>query len=301
MLTPQYLQTGDKVVIVAPAGKTEKEKIEYAVKILNEWGLEVILGKNIFNVHHQFAGTDKERLNDLQEMLDNPDIKAIFCARGGYGTIRIIDKLNFSSFAKYPKWLIGFSDITILHSHIHTNFAIETIHATMPVKFAESALSRQNETLQSLKRALFGEKIMYQVSAYPLNRKGECEGIIIGGNLSVLYSCIGTNSDIDTKNKILFIEDTNEYLYHIDRMIITLRRAGKLENLAGLIVGGFSELKDNEIPFGMTVEEIVFDAVKQYDYPVCFGFSAGHIQDNYALILGRKVKLTVKKEVMVEF
>lgn len=288
MTTPPCLQKGDKIGIVACARKISKEELEPAVDLLTSWGLEVVLGKNIFREEHQFSGSDDQRAADLQSMLDDPAVKAVISARGGYGTVRIIDKLDFTAFKKQPKWIIGYSDITVLHSHVH-NFGIKTLHATMPINFAKNA-----EAIETLRKALFGEALRYEGGSHSLNRKGNAEAELVGGNLSLLYALTGSVSDINTNGKILFIEDLDEYLYHIDRMMINLKRSGKLSHLAGLIVGGMSDMKDNAVPFGKTAEEIILDAVKEYDYPVCFGFPAGHIDRNLALVLGGKVKMEVK-------
>jgi muramoyltetrapeptide carboxypeptidase len=287
----QPLIKGDKIGIVAPARKVRPEELEAAIKILKEWGLKVVAGKNLFNEDNQYSGTDKQRTEDLQKMLDDPSIKAIISARGGYGTMRIIDDLSFEKFEKVPKWIIGYSDITVLHSHIHANLNVETLHATMPINF-----SKNREATESLRKVLFGEAINYTIPSHPLNRKGNVKGTIVGGNLSLLYALTGSKSDIDTKNKILFIEDLDEYLYHIDRMMLNLKRAGKLSHLKALVVGGMTDMKDNKIPFGKTAEEIILDAVKEYKYPVCFGFPAGHIDKNLALILGRKAELEISVE-----
>lgn len=289
LIQPLYLKKGDKIGIVACARKISREEIQPAVDILKSWELEVVLGNNLFNADNQFSGTDNERAEDLQQMLDDSSIKAIISARGGYGTIRIIDLLDFSKFKQNPKWIIGYSDITVLHSHIH-NLGFETIHATMPINFMVD-----KEATESLRRALFGEKIEYNFESHPLNRNDKAEGQLIGGNLSLLYALSGSISDIDTQGKILFIEDLDEYLYHIDRMMINLKRSGKLKNLAGLIVGGMTDMKDNTIPFGKSAEEIILDTVKEYDYPVCFNFPAGHIDKNMALIFGKKLTFEVKE------
>lgn len=295
LIRPPYLKKGDKIAILATARKISKEEIEPAIVILKSWGLEVVLGKNLFKADHQYSGTDEQRAADLQLMLDDTSIKAIISARGGYGTIRIIDKINFSKFKKHPKWIIGYSDITVLHSHMHT-IGIDTIHATMPINF-----TKNKEATETLCKALFGEKISYEIKAHPLNRKGEANAELVGGNLSLLYALTGSVSDIDTKGKILFIEDLDEYLYHIDRMMINLKRSGKLKHLKGLIVGGMTDMKDNAIPFGKTAEEIILDAVKEYKYPVCFNFPAGHVDRNLALVLGRKVDLRVGKNCSLTF
>ena len=294
MHQPAFLKKGDKIAIVCTARKISSGEIEAAVAIFNAWGLEVVLGKNLFEINHQFAGTDEQRLADFQEMLNDSSIKAIVCARGGYGTARIIDRLDFSTFIHAPKWIVGYSDITVFHSHIHKNFNIETIHAIMPVNFSKDGSS--DKAVESLKKALFGEPLFYQVNSISdLNRKGEAEGLLVGGNLSILYSLTGTVSQIETSNKILFLEDLDEYLYHIDRMMMNLKRCGMLSQLAGLIIGGMSDMKDNKVPYGTTAEEIIWENVKEYNYPVCFGFSAGHIKENLALYLGKRAKLTVSE------
>lgn len=288
MITPPALKKGDKIGIVAPAGKINKESIVPALNKFHEWGLEIELGKNIFKEHHQFAGTDEERTADLQRMLDDASIKLIISARGGYGMLRIIDKLDFTAFSKSPKWIVGYSDITVLHAHIHKNFGIETLHATMANAFVKS-----DEAVETLRKALFNEPLSYKSESHSLNMACKGEGEVAGGNLSLLYALSASASDIDTAGKILFIEDVNEYLYHIDRMMINLKRAGKLNKLAGLVVGGLTELKDNPNPFGKTAEEIIREAVAEYSYPVCFNFPAGHIEKNLALVFGRKARFSV--------
>lgn len=291
MITPLYLGPGDRIGIVAAARKITEEELLPALKKFNEWGFEVVLGKNIYAAENQYAGSDTQRLFDFQQMLDDSSVKAIICARGGYGTIRIIDKINFSSLIKNPKWIIGYSDATVLHSHLHSHFGTETLHAAMPLNFPPDGID--DESLKTLRKALTGEKLNYSIIHDILSRQGEVSGILVGGNLSLLYALASTPSDINTSGKILFIEDLDEYLYHIDRMIMQLKRSGKLKNLAGLIVGGMFEMKDNAVPFGKTAYEIVRDAVKEYNYPVCIGFPAGHSDDNRALILGRKILLEV--------
>ncbi len=294
MIIPQYLKPCDKIGIIATARKISPEEIEPAIKKFSEWGLNVVLGKNIYAVSDQYAGDDNQRTSDLQEMLDDTNIKAIFIARGGYGTLRIIDKIDFSKFIKNPKWIIGYSDVTVLHSHIHKHFGIETLHACMPFNFPQDV--QNNNALNTLKKALTGEELKYNIEINILNKTGKKTGILTGGNLSLLYALAGTPSDIDTAGKILFIEDLDEYLYHIDRMMMQLKRSGKLKNLAGLVVGGMTEMKDNTVPFGKNAYEIIAEAVAEYNYPVCFGFPAGHIEDNRALIMGRKVLLDVSGE-----
>jgi len=290
MKTPAYLHKGDKIGIVASARKISNAEVLPAIELLKQWGVEVVQGKYLFNENNQFAGTDEERAYDLQTMLDDATIKAIIIARGGYGTVRIIDKIDFTNFIKQPKWLVGYSDVTVLHSHINT-LGIETIHATMPINFFKSEAATE-----SLRKALFGEKLSYTVATSSLNRQGSVEAPLAGGNLSLLYALMGSSSEIDTQGKILFLEDLDEYLYHIDRMMMALKRAGKLTHLAGLVVGGMTDMKDNTVPFGKTAEEIIVDAVKEYNYPVCFNFPAGHVDKNMALFLGRKVSLNVKAD-----
>jgi muramoyltetrapeptide carboxypeptidase len=287
MKTPSYLKKGDKIGIVACARKVSQEELQPAIELFKSWGLEVVLSKNLFKEENQFAGSDNERAEDLQAMFDDHSINAVICARGGYGTLRIIDKIDFTKFKQHPKWMIGFSDVTVLHSHINT-LGVATIHAKMLLN-----INKNPESTETLRKALFGEQLNYSVDSFPLNRKGTAETELVGGNLSLLYALSGSISDIDTKGKILFMEDLDEYLYHIDRMMFNLKRSGKLSHLSGLVVGGMTEMKDNAIPFGKTAEEIIMDAVKEFNYPVCFNFPAGHIDRNLALILGRNVKLEV--------
>lgn len=259
-----------------------------AIALLQSWGLEVVLGETLNLSFHQFAGDDDERAQDLQRFIDDNNIKAIIAARGGYGTVRIIDKINFDNMRQNPKWIVGFSDITILHTHLYSNYNLQSIHGQMPVNISDASAA----SLESLRKALFGEEIVYKLNPHKLNRSGKGKGVLIGGNLSLLVAISGSVSDLNYDDKILFIEDVGEYLYSIDRMIRMLDRAGKLKNLAGLIAGGFSAIKDNDIPFGQTVEEIIMDVVGKYNYPVYFDFPAGHVPDNRSIILGRMVSLT---------
>ena len=298
--TPPNLKKGDTVGIIAPARKVTLSDIEYARHIFESWGLEVVFGAHLFGACNQFSGTDAERASDFQTMLDDVDVKAIFCARGGYGCVKVVDLIDFTNFVKNPKWLIGYSDITVFHAHIQNVCGIETLHATMPVNLLPMAYT--SETLKTLQQVLFGKPLKFSVKHHPFNRCGIAEGILVGGNLSVLYSLMGSNSDIDTTHKILFIEDLDEYLYHIDRMMMCLKRARKLKNLNGLIVGGMSKMNDNTIPYGKTAYQIIKDIVAEYAYPVCFDFPAGHTNDNRALILGRKITMTLsEKETRIEF
>lgn len=290
--SPSFLKQFDKVAIVATARFVEYADVEYAIQILESWGLKVVIPELLYQKENQFAGSDDTRSLNLQDCLDDPDIKAIFIARGGYGTIRIIDSINFEMFKLNPKWIVGFSDITVLHSHIHSIMGIETIHAPMPITF-----SYCSKSLDKLREVLFGNSITYNFindENLPL-RLGEAEGNVIGGNLSILYALQGSVSDIDTTNKILFIEDLDEYLYHIDRMMISLKRSGKLSQLRGLIVGSMIDMKDNKVPFGLSVAQIIYNAVKEFDFPVVFDLPFGHDKSNYPLILGRRMKLKVEK------
>ncbi len=277
--------------IVATARKISKEELQPAVDVLTSWGLEVVFGKNLFESSNQFSGTDEQRVSDLQTMLNDETIAAVIVARGGYGSVKIIDHIDFTSFQQHPKWVIGYSDLTVIHAHIHQLTGIATLHATMPVNFHTQI--NNGEALTTLQQTLFGEKLNHLFAPHMINRGGEATGILVGGNLSVLYSLLGSVSFPDTDGKILFLEDLDEYLYHIDRMMMGLKRAGVLSNLAALVVGGMSDMKDNTVPFGKTAEEIILDAVKEYNYPVCFGFPAGHITDNHALKMGVAHRLTV--------
>jgi muramoyltetrapeptide carboxypeptidase len=299
MLQPPCLKKGDKIGIVAPARSITFDDVHPSIRLFQKWGLEVVLGTSIFGKDNQFAGTDRQRQADFQQMLDDPSIRAIICARGGYGTVRIIDDLDFREFCRNPKWIVGYSDITVLHAHIFRHFSIETIHSVMPVNIKEADFGCV--TSESLRKALLGEKLFYKKPVTFHDRTGLSEGILTGGNLSIIYSLTGTASDTDTDGKILFLEDVDEYLYHIDRMMMNLKRAGKLNKLNGLIVGGMDRMNDNEVPFGKTANEIIADAVAEYNYPVCFDFPAGHGETNLALILGRKIRFKVDKNVEVEF
>jgi len=288
---PQYLKKGDKIAIVCPAKKL-KSSIEPAIAQLEQWGLEVLKGESVSTAYHQFAGEDALRAADMQTFLDDPEIKAIICGRGGYGTIRIIDMLDFTQFNQNPKWLIGFSDITILLSHLLASENTQSIHGQMPGTFEDAT----EESLETLRKALFGEEHSFNIiSSFP-NRSGNAEGILIGGNLSLLVAIEGSSSEMDYTDKILFLEDVGEYEYAIDRMMRTLKRSGKLSKLKGLIVGAFNEIKTEDIPFGETAEEVIWEVVKEYDYPVGFNFPVGHIEDNRALVLGKKVSLSINRQ-----
>ena len=292
--TPPYLQKGDTIGLVCPAGSMPVERISECTRVLNEeWGFTTKVGDTVGSQFNYFSGTDEDRLADFQKMLDDDEVKAILCARGGYGLTRIIDKIDFTKFKKNPKWIIGFSDITVLHAHIYRNHYISTLHAPMANAF--NGEEYKNEFVQSLRNALEGKKIKYQTPPHEFNKKGEGIGELVGGNLSLLVHLTGTDSDIKTKGRILFLEDVGEYLYNIDRMMRQLKRSGKLDKLAGLIIGGFTDFKDTENPFGQTAYEIISDVIKEYDYPVCFGFPVSHEKENYALKIGAGYKLKVTK------
>ena len=284
------------MAIAATARKVSPQEMEPAIKLLQHWGLEVVIPEGLYAEDHQMAGTDSHRAAVLQNLIDDNEIKAILCARGGYGTVRILDCLNLTALEQHPKWIIGYSDVTALHSHIHNLLGMETLHATMPINIPADATTVPYPATDSLKQALFAGCCEHVIQCpSTLLRPGKAEGVVVGGNLSVLYSIVGSPSDIDTAGKILFIEDLDEYLYHIDRMMMCLKRSGKLDNLSALIVGGMSDMHDNTIPFGKTAEEIIWDAVKEYDYPVCMGMPFGHIgMENLALILGRQTELTIQ-------
>jgi muramoyltetrapeptide carboxypeptidase len=293
-IIPPYLKPGDTIGIVCPAGYMPFEKAQTCIETLTAWGFKVKPGKTLGHQFHYFSGTDEERIIDLQKMLDDKNVDAILCGRGGYGTGRIIDKLDFSEFVKRPKWIIGFSDITLLHCHLFSNYKIASLHAPMAAAFNDGEF--KNQYIESLHSALIGKKADYKTAGNTFNQQGKATGILIGGNLSLLVNAIGTSSDIKTKNKILFIEEIGEYIYSIDRMMNQLKRSGKLDDLKALIFGTFSEMKDTAIPFGKTVEEAIKDLVREYNYPVCFGFPVGHDKENYALKIGVKYILNVQKD-----
>ena len=291
MIEPQFLEEGDTIGLVATARKLTWEEAEPAIGMLADAGIKVRTAQRMFGAENQFAGSDEDRTADMQRMLDDPDVKAILCVRGGYGTVRILDQLDFREFQKHPKWVCGFSDITALHTHINQNFGVATIHSSMPLSMKD--LDSNHNQFSTLIGSLKGELPGYEFKPHRLNRTGEMEGQIVGGNLSVIYSVLGSISDINTDGKILFLEDLDEYLYHIDRMMVNLKRNGKLTNLKGLVIGGMSDMNDNTIPFGKTAEEIIREAVQEFDYPVCFNFPAGHIEDNRALIFGKKAAIRI--------
>ena len=297
---PPYLQKNDLIGLVCPAGYMAKEKVQTCIDTLTGWGYRVQVGNTVgSNSVTYFSGSDEERLADFQQLLDNEEVKAILCARGGYGMGRIIDNIDFRKFKKHPKWIIGYSDITVLHCHLYSNYHISSLHAPMAAAFNEEGF--KNQYVLSLKDALEGKKIKYQVGVHNYNRRGQAVGELVGGNLALLAHLVGSDSYIKTRGRILFIEDIGEYLYNIDRMLTQLKKGGKLSKLAGLLVGSFTDMKDTDRPFGQSVEEIIMNAVGDYGYPVCFGFPVGHTDENYALKIGTRYKLKVgKTKVVIE-
>ncbi|MEE6187135.1 putative murein peptide carboxypeptidase [Mycovorax composti] len=297
--TPPYLKPGDTIGIVCPSGYMAFEKAAECIRVLQEeWGYKVKVGSTLGSKSETyFSGTDEERLRDLQQMLDDDEVQAILFGRGGYGMGRIIDKINFKKFKKKPKWVIGFSDITIFHCHLYANYGISSLHAPMAAAFNDGGYT--SPYVQSLKEALEGQPAHYTCSSHVLNKKGEAAGPIVGGNLALLVNTIGTPSEIKTKGRILFIEDIGEQKYSIDRMMFQLKRSGKLDKLAGLIIGGFTEVGDTERPFGAEVQQIIYDLIKEYDYPVCFNFPVSHDPENYALKIGVSYTLKVDSQKVV--
>lgn len=285
---PPYLKKGDTVGILATARKVDMAPLEPAINLLKSWGLNVVIGKTIGLDNNQLAGQDWQRAKDFQQMLDNPAIKAIWTAKGGYGTARMIDRLDFTKFKKKPKWIVGFSDVTVLHSHINT-MDIATLHSIACI----SAGGATPEAIEGLRKGLFGGKIEYNIEPHAFNKTGKAHGELIGGNLSVLYSIVGSVSEADYKGKIIFIEDLDEYLYHIDRMMMNLERNGYFKDVKGIIIGGMTKMRDNDIPWGHDALEIIQDITKEYNTPICFNFPAGHIKDNRALVFGKQVTLDV--------
>jgi muramoyltetrapeptide carboxypeptidase len=295
-IQPPSLKKGDTIAIVAPAGvlKDKEIVIEKAKELLESWGLQVILSEHIFTQKNHFAGTDQERTEDFQKALDNPNIKAIWAARGGYGSVRILDKLDFTAFQKHPKWIVGYSDITAFHSHIH-QLGFQTLHAMMASSLQEEEQDI-SASIATFKKALFGEKLSYKIPASSYNKLGKARGQLVGGNLTLLLTMLGSKSMISTDNKILFIEEIGEYKYHIDRMLQSLKRAGYFENCNGIVVGDLSNVKRNTTSWGQSTEQLILDIVAEYNFPVVFGFPAGHEANNQALILGRNITLTVEKQ-----
>ena len=294
MIHPPYLQKGDTIAITCPSGYMPKEKAQTCIKVLQQWGYEVLVGKTLGSKSkNYFSDTDEVRLNEFQAMLDAPEVKAILCGRGGYGVGRIIDQLDFTAFNKNPKWIIGFSDITIFHAHINRNFKIATLHSSMASAFNDGY---RNKYVQSIKAALEGKKANYSCKTHRLNHTGKATAELVGGNLALIAHLIGTKSDYQTKGKILFLEDVGEQHYNIDRMLHQLKRSGKLNDLAGLIIGGFTDMQDTERTFGKKVYNIIHELIVEYKYPVCFGFPVSHDKENLALKVGASYQLTVSKQ-----
>lgn len=285
---PPYLKKGDTIGILATARKVDIAPLQPAINLLKSWGLNVVIGKTVGLDDNQLAGQDWQRATDFQQMLDNPSIKAIWSAKGGYGTVRMIDRLNFTKFKQNPKWIVGFSDLTVMHSHIN-NFDIATLHSIACI----SVSGATHEAIEGLNKGLFGGKIEYTLPAHAYNKTGKAHGELIGGNLSVLYSIIGSPSEANYKGKIIFIEDLDEYLYHIDRMMMNLERNGYFKEVKGIIIGGMTKMRDNDIPWGHDALQIIQDITKEYNIPICFNFPAGHIKDNRALVFGKQITLDV--------
>jgi len=293
---PPFLKTGDTIAIVAPSGilKNRNDEVARAVELLKNWGLNAIIGEHVFSKSDHFAGTDAERCEDFQEALDDPKISAIWCARGGYGTVRILNKLDYTEFKKKPKWIIGYSDITALHNQVH-NAGFQSIHALMCVSLTRD-LNEIKETVSTFKSTIFGNPVEYNLKGSKYNKLGNASGELVGGNLTILHTMLGSRTSIDTSGKILFIEEIGEYKYHIDRMLQSLKRAGYFDNCAGLIVGDMSKLRKNTTLWGSSVEQLVLDALSEYDFPIAFNMPAGHEKDNRAMVLGRTIQLDVSKE-----
>ena len=295
LIQPSYLKAGDTIAIVAPSGvlQNRNSEVEQATTLLKSWGLNVMVGKHVFNKNGHFAGTDAERAQDFQQALDNPKIKAIWCARGGYGTVRILDRLDFTKFRQKPKWLLGYSDITALHNQFH-NLGFESIHTIMCTSLTTD-LSGIEQSIATFKEAIFGKPLAYTLKGSLHNKTGQVTAPLVGGNLTMLHTMLGSDTSIDLSGKILFIEEIGEYAYHIDRMLQSLKRAGYFDNCKGIIVGDISKVRKNTTEFGRTIEEIILDAVDEYNFPVSFNMPAGHEKDNRAMILGRTVQLNVTK------
>lgn len=294
MITPPYLKPGDRIGIVSPAKTIDPVFVENAVKMIEKLGYETLPGKYVLGQHNYFAGTDEERTTDFQQMMDDDSVRMILCSRGGYGSARVIDLLDFRKFMAKPKWIAGFSDITVFHAHVFALFGIESLHAAMPLYFPENG--KPNKPVEMLFKAASGEKPEYEVTAHKLNRPGFARAPVVGGNLSILTSLLGSRSDMSTAGRILFIEEVGESLYRLDRSMTTLRRAGKLDELEGLLVGGLTVMEDSNVSFGKTAKEIVAEAVSKYEYPLCFDFPAGHMEENYPVIHGRMAEFCVTEE-----
>ncbi len=286
MKKPNVLKKGSVVRIISTARKITPSEVAPSIKMLTSWGLKVELGRNLYSTHNQFAGTTSQRLQDLQSALDDDRVELVWCSRGGYGTTMLLDDIDFDGFVKHPKWVVGYSDVTSLLCHITENLKITTVHATMPINVNEGLNEASIRSVGSLKDWLFGRSLNYSLKPHKLSKTGDANGQIIGGNLSILYSLLGSNSSPNTDGRILFIEDLDEYLYHMDRMMVNMKRNGLLSGLSALLVGGMTDMNDNAVPYGKTAEEIVLDHVKDFNYPVYFGVEAGHMSPNLALPFG---------------
>ena len=294
MKQPSNLKHGDEIRIISTARKISKEELKPSISLFESWGLKVSFGENLFEEFNQFAGTADQRTEDLQTALDDENVKAIVCARGGYGTVQLVDKIDFTKFVENPKWLAGYSDVTVLHNHINQNFEIETLHSIMPI---DVFLNNNSEAKESLRKALFGEKynIDFEIEQGSRFSIDSISAPIVGGNLSIIYSLTGTNSQLNCNGKFLFLEDLDEYFYHIDRMMVNLKRAGLFVGCKGVLIGGMSDMNDNAIPFGKTVKEIILENLEEYNFPLIFGLPAGHIKCNLALIMNQKAELTISE------
>ncbi|MGB6269746.1 MAG: LD-carboxypeptidase [Olleya sp.] len=295
LIQPPYLKAGDTVAIVAPSGvlKSRNDEVNRAIKLLESWQLNVVVGKHVFKQANHFAGTDQERCEDFQNALDDPKIKAIWSVRGGYGTVRILDRLDYTKFLEQPKWIIGYSDITALHNQIH-NLGVQSLHAIMCVSLPED-LSEIEASVSTFKNTIFGKPLSYALEGSSYNKTGTATGALVGGNLTILHTMLGSKESIDTSRKILFIEEIGEYKYHIDRMLQSLKRAGYFDNCKGVIVGDMSKLRKNTTLWGTSIEQLILDALSEYNFPIAFNMPAGHEDDNRALILGRNIELKVEK------
>ncbi|WP_197072709.1 S66 peptidase family protein [Bizionia psychrotolerans] len=296
LIQPPYLKAGDTVAIVAPSGilKNRQAEVQRAIKLLESWGLHALVGKHVFSQDNHFAGTDAQRCEDFQKAMDNPTVSAIWAARGGYGTVRILDKLDYAKLKKDPKWLIGYSDITALHNDFH-NHGFETIHAMMCTSLTVDETGLE-ETIATFKKALFGEPLSYTLKGSNYNKIGKVHAPIVGGNLTILHTMLGSKSSIDTAGKIIFIEEIGEYKYHVDRMLQSLKRAGYFDNCAGVLVGDMTKMRKNTTVWGSSVEQLILDALSEYDFPIAFNMPAGHEDDNRAMFLGQDVELVVGKD-----
>jgi len=297
MITPDFLKKGDSIAIISPAGRIDKNIVLSAKEIIEGLGFKTVVGENAFRIFNQYAGKENERAEDFNKAIENKEVKAILFSRGGYGSLKILDKVNFELFESKPKWLIGYSDISVFHRYVN-NLGIESLHATMPKDFDE----KNNSSVRKMLDVISGHDIKYKKIISSLDKSGFTEGVLTGGNLSILYSLRGTELDYCLKDKILFIEEVGEYLYHLDRIMMNFKYSGIFKNIKGLIVGGMTNMQDNKIPYGYTAKEIIHSYIKDYDFPVMFDFPAGHIKENYPLIMGRKVNLEVnKKEAILNF